>query len=55
MVCQGLIKKGDNVKECPTCNNVAHDDHLEQWMKIKQECPICKTRISKRNLKKYSA
>ncbi|MHA1218541.1 MAG: RING finger domain-containing protein [Candidatus Heimdallarchaeaceae archaeon] len=55
MVCQGLIKKGDNVKECPTCNNVAHEDHLEQWMKIKQECPICKTRISKRNLKKYSA
>jgi len=55
MVCQGLIKKGDNVKECPTCNNVAHDDHLEQWIKIKQECPICKTRISKRNLKKYSA
>ncbi len=54
-VCQGLIKKGDRVSECPNCNNVAHDDHMEQWMRIKSECPICKTKVSKRNLKKYAA
>lgn len=54
-VCQGLIKRGDRISECPTCNNVAHDDHMEQWMRIKSECPICKTRVSKRNLKKYAA
>jgi transcription initiation factor IIE alpha subunit len=54
-VCQGLIRKGDRISECPNCNNVAHDDHMEQWMRIKSECPICKTRVSKRNLKKYAA
>jgi len=53
-VCQGLIKRGDNILECPSCSNVAHDDHMEQWMKIKNECPICKTKISKRNLKAYA-
>ncbi len=53
-VCQGLIKRGDSILECPNCSNVAHDDHMEQWMKIKNECPMCKTKISKRNLKSYS-
>lgn len=52
-VCQGLIKRGENILECPNCSNVAHDNHMEQWMKIKNECPICKTKISKRNLKSY--
>ena len=54
IVCRGLIKKEETVIECPNCNNVAHEDHMEQWMKIKQECPICKTKVSKRNLKKYT-
>ena len=53
-ICQGIIKRGDNILECPNCSNVAHDDHMEQWMKIKNECPICKTKISKRNLKSYT-
>jgi len=52
-VCQGLIKRGDTVLECPDCSNVAHDEHMVQWMKIKEECPVCKTRISKRTLKAY--
>ncbi len=54
LICQGLIKHGENVLECPTCNNVAHKEHMEQWLKIKEECPICKTRITKRTLKAYS-
>jgi predicted DNA-binding transcriptional regulator len=53
-VCQVLIKRGDNILECPNCSNVAHNDHMEQWMKIKNECPMCKTKISKRNLKSYA-
>ena len=54
-ICQGLIKRGDMVFECPSCNNLAHQEHLSQWMRIKQECPICKTKISKRTLKNYQA
>ena len=54
IICQGLIKHGENVLECPTCNNVAHKEHMEQWLKIKEECPICKTRVTNRTLKAYS-
>jgi len=53
-ICQGLIKRGETVLECPTCTNLAHKEHMEQWLKIKEECPICKTRVTKRTLKTYS-
>ena len=53
-ICQGLIKRGDNVLECPTCNNLAHKEHMLQWLKIKEECPICKTKSTRRTLKAYA-
>jgi len=52
-VCQGLVKRGDIVVECPSCSNLAHEDHMGQWLRIKQECPMCKTKVTKRTLKKY--
>ncbi len=54
-VCQGLVKRGDTILECPTCENVAHKDHMNQWLRIKQECPVCKTKTTKRTLKEYEA
>ncbi|MHA1686966.1 MAG: hypothetical protein ACTSYD_11280, partial [Candidatus Heimdallarchaeaceae archaeon] len=45
-VCQGVIKAREEVYECPNCGNLTHKDHMEQWLKIKQECPICKTQLS---------
>jgi len=54
-VCQGLVKRGDMIIECPSCSNLAHEEHMNQWLRIKQECPICKTKVSKRTLKKYQA
>ena len=53
-ICQGLIKRGDNILECSNCNNLAHKNHMLQWLKIKEECPICKTKTTRRNLKAYS-
>ncbi|MCE7742083.1 MAG: hypothetical protein GOP50_06460 [Candidatus Heimdallarchaeota archaeon] len=54
-VCQGLVRRGDIVVECPSCSNLAHEDHMNQWLRIKQECPMCKTKVTKRTLKKYQA
>jgi len=53
-ICQGLIKRGDNILECTACNNLAHKDHMLQWLKIKEECPICKTKTTRRTLKAYA-
>ncbi len=54
IICQGLVKRGDNILECPNCNNLAHKDHMLQWLKIKEECPICKTKATRRTLKAYA-
>ncbi|MHA1397210.1 MAG: hypothetical protein ACTSSF_05835, partial [Candidatus Heimdallarchaeaceae archaeon] len=53
-VCQGLIKRGESIFECPNCGNYAHEEHMLQWLKIKEECPICKTKINKSTLKHIS-
>jgi len=50
IICNGLIKRGQEVLECPNCENVGHKEHMRKWISIKEECPICKTQISKRNL-----
>ena len=54
IICQGLIKHGDSVLECPQCSNLAHSDHMLQWLKIKEECPICKSKVTMQTLKAYA-
>ncbi len=49
-VCNGFIKVRDEVLICPSCDNMAHKEHLLQWLKIKEECPICKSSINERTL-----
>ncbi|MHA1866943.1 MAG: hypothetical protein ACTSVB_05285 [Candidatus Heimdallarchaeaceae archaeon] len=55
IICNGLIKKGQDLLECPNCENVGHKEHMLKWISIKEECPICKTQISKRNLVEKTA
>ena len=44
-VCRGAINAIDSVLKCPTCQNLAHPEHLEEWLNLKGECPICKMRL----------
>lgn len=39
-----LINIGDNYMECVQCHNCFSDKALQQWLKIKNECPLCKIR-----------
>ncbi|MHA2092189.1 MAG: hypothetical protein ACW98K_15155 [Candidatus Kariarchaeaceae archaeon] len=43
MVCYaGLIRSKQGIK-CPNCNQVAHKEHIRDWLLIKQTCPNCRT------------
>ncbi|RMG28053.1 MAG: RING-H2 finger protein [Methanobacteriota archaeon] len=44
-VCRGFISATDDVLKCPTCQNLAHPEHLEEWLRMKGECPICKMKL----------
>ncbi len=54
-VCNGPIHHGQEVLVCPTCGNSAHKEHMLKWLSIKPECPVCKTHLTKRNLKEERA
>lgn len=44
-VCRGVISATEDVLKCPTCQNLSHPDHLEEWLRLKGECPICKMKL----------
>lgn len=53
MICFGsLVNSSEGVK-CPACKSVAHRDHMEAWVDIKNKCPHCRKEIKlvKRKLK----
>lgn len=41
-VCGKGIQIFDEILACPLCNSKAHADHLVEWIKMRQSCPICK-------------
>ncbi len=43
MVCKNIIVPGEPILKCKTCGNYAHKEHLTQWLKIKNQCPYCKS------------
>ena len=45
IVCYGgLIKSKQGIK-CPFCSQVAHVDHMRDWLAIKEKCPHCRTNL----------
>ena len=53
-ICISDINKKDNYINNECCNNVFHTDCLEQWYKVKENCPLCRSsnEIIKENTKK---
>ncbi|MBD3196543.1 MAG: hypothetical protein GF317_15900 [Candidatus Lokiarchaeota archaeon] len=45
-VCGKNIEIFDDVAGCPLCEAKAHKDHLFDWIKMKNSCPVCKKRLS---------
>lgn len=44
-VCRSTIRPGDTYVRCPSCGGPAHYAHLMEWIKVKAECPRCKTKL----------
>ena len=53
-ICLEKIKKGDNFINNECCNNTFHTKCLEEWYKVKENCPLCRSsnEIIKENNKK---
>ena len=44
LICQESVY--ENAIECPSCNHIFHFKHLVTWVKEKERCPYCKTKLS---------
>lgn len=44
-VCKLPISYGADWVECPHCTHKAHKEHLQEWVKVKGTCPICKQKL----------
>jgi hypothetical protein len=45
-VCKLPISFGSDYLECYHCQNVAHREHLLEWVKVKGTCPICQQKLT---------
>lgn len=46
MVCKTSISKNENYAACPHCDHNAHINHLKEWLKVNNLCPVCKQLLS---------
>lgn len=44
-VCQGPLSTADDILICPDCNHYSHQNHIADWLRIKNECPICRRKL----------
>ncbi|MFW9925067.1 MAG: RING finger domain-containing protein [Candidatus Thorarchaeota archaeon] len=41
-ICKIKLDTLEEYYQCPYCQSRFHADHLREWLKIKNECPVCK-------------
>jgi hypothetical protein len=44
-VCKLPISFESTWAKCPKCDHLAHKEHLQEWVKVKGTCPVCKEKI----------
>ncbi|MFX0116546.1 MAG: hypothetical protein ACFFB3_18505 [Candidatus Hodarchaeota archaeon] len=45
-VCKLPVGKEETIATCPSCEMVAHFDHLQEWLHIQPKCPHCKVKLA---------
>jgi hypothetical protein len=45
MICFGSLVHSTEGVKCPACKSVAHKDHMEAWVDIKNKCPHCRREV----------
>ncbi len=46
VICRYPIGSQDNSVECPSCHNSFHRNHLLEWLKVFNQCPMCHQRLT---------
>lgn len=41
MICKLPLKQDQEIKQCPMCNSLFHQNHIIDWLRVKGKCPVC--------------
>ena len=45
MVCKLSFKTKKDILQCPICESLFHKEHLLDWIRIHQNCPVCSQKL----------
>ncbi|UCE14393.1 MAG: E3 ubiquitin protein ligase [Candidatus Heimdallarchaeota archaeon] len=46
VICRTPIKSRSSSATCPYCENIFHRNHLLEWLKVFNQCPMCHQRLT---------
>ena len=52
-ICRGFLFDKDNILVEENCGNLFHRRHIIEWVNVQGNCPVCRTRVNEKSLKKY--
>jgi len=41
MICKLSLRKNQEIMKCPFCHSYFHSEHLQEWLQIADDCPVC--------------
>ncbi len=44
-ICRHSLKRTDEIRKCPYCDNSFHKGHLLEWIRVKNSCPVCRNEL----------
>ncbi|MBD3185847.1 hypothetical protein GF325_03375 [Candidatus Bathyarchaeota archaeon] len=48
LICGKPIEIFDEADSCPSCGALSHSVHLDEWVRMKKDCPSCGAKLSMR-------
>ena len=47
MICKLSLRKNQKIMKCPFCQSNFHSEHLQEWLRIADDCPVCNKPLKK--------
>ncbi len=42
MICKLALRNNQEILICPFCQSFFHEEHLQDWLQLADDCPVCK-------------
>ncbi len=52
-ICKNLILRGENILRSTKCGHIFHEEHIIEWINVKNICPVCKKPLNNNMLETH--